>query len=486
MKVFRALSISLMCLALTGCLKPKEPEKDAGKGDGPAISDGPKTQDANKTDAKKEAGQKDAKPPDATRPDLPLPSDAAPVCDGMKPGDASGICGAACVIKGKPYKAGDPVGDPCKTCDPSFSKFSWAPKKGCVVTIAGTGKAGYQDGDLHTAMFDNPSGIVVDTSGTIYVADTLNCVVRKIANGKVSTIGVQTKYATGLCGFQDGSFAVAKFNSPTGLVLGQAGEIYVAGGENARIRVIKSGAVATFAGMGSCGTTNHGTNPKAAYFCNPEGIATDGAGALYVSEFGNHMVRKVTSSSVSLVAGTDWIGSTPQAGYKDGPADKALFSGLSDIAVLPGNLVLVTERVNHVIRQIDLTAKSVSLFAGTMPVGTDPKSMTPKPGCVDNADPLKAKLQQPEAMAFDAKNKRVYFWGSQNNCLRMVQLPGKAVSTLNGSCNSSGLGSNCPYYYQDGDLLKAGFNGPEGMFVDKDGRVWVSDTGNHLIRVINP
>ena len=516
----RIFLIGLLGLALAACPQPKDPEKDGGgKGDGPAVSDGPKAKeagkkdagkdapggdakkkpdankpDANKSDAKKpdangpDASKLDAKKPDASGPDLPSPTDGPISCDAAKGMDGAGACCGGCYIKGSCVKVGAPFGDPCKTCDPAFSRYFWAPKKGCVVTIAGTGTAGYKDGDVHTAQFREPGGIVVDTKGTIYVSDTENCVVRKISGGQVSTIGVQTLYSSGNCGHKDGAFSVAKFSNPSGLALGPAGEIYVADGENDQIRMIQNGTVKTFAGIGSCGDTN-AANPKLAELCDPEGVVTDGKGAVYISEFGNHMVRKVSTAGVSKVAGTDRLLNAPQAGFKDGPAGTALFNELSDILFLPGNLVLVAERQNHVIRQIDLTSKVVSVFAGTTPTnpGTFPTPTT-FPGCKDDTDPLKAMMQKPEAMAWDATNKRVYFWGSQNNCLRMVQLPGKAVTTLNGMCRSGGLsGSTCRYVYADGDLLTtAGFNGPEGMFVDSKGRIFVSDTGNDMIRVINP
>ena len=119
------------------------------------------------------------------------------------------------------------------------------------------------------------------------------------------------------------------------------------------------------------------------------------------------------------------------------------------------------------------------MFAGTKPTGADPLDMTTYKGCKDHpTDPLQAKLNSPEALAYDAKNGKVYFWGSANNCLRMVH--NKAVTTLNGICGS------CPYIYQDGKLKTAGFSGPEDMFVDKAGLIYVADTANHAIRLINP
>jgi len=491
----------MICAALSGCPEPKERDRDSGAADGPAAVDGGKKEAGKGKDAagedsgkgkdagKKEAGKgKDAAQTDSGKTDAPIPTDSAAKCDSKAPPTTAGKCKAGqCSIEGVCYNAGDPKGDLYKTCKPTWSMWHWYPKKGGVVTFAGGDKQGHKDGPAYDALFNDPRGLVVDAAGTVYVADSENCVVRVISNGQVSTIGVKGSSIGQTCKFKDGSYATAHFNTVTDLVLGKGGEIFATDSESDRIRVISCGQVRTFAGYGSCGTTNDPKNPKGAYFCYPEGIATDGAGVFYVSEFSNHMVRKVTQSSVSLLAGTDWKGSTPQKGYQDGPGVKALFNALGDISIGPGGLVLVAERLNHVIRQIDPVTKQVSLFAGTKPKGTGVyTNVTTQPGCADSTDPLKAKFNQPEALVYDPTRKRIYVWGGQTNCLRQIQLPGKAVSTVNGKCASNGILGDCAYQLIDGELYKAGFNGPEGLFVDKAGLLWVADSGNDAIRIINP
>ena len=439
------------------------------------------TLDAAKTDGP----NKDAASKDLGNTDGPQPSDGAKQCDTKSLADGVGTCNKGCFIDGKCYASGEPTGDLYKTCNPTFSRYHWYPKPGGVVTFAGGGKAGYLNGPAYKALFSEPSSIVVDDAGTVYVADAKNCVVRMISNGVVRTIGKPPVSTVVTCGYVDGSFNTAQFNTPTDLALGKGGEVFVTDSNNDVIRLIKCGQVSTFAGTGNCGFVDHSTDPKQAKLCTPVGIVGDGVSALYITEYSNQMVRKVTQSSVTRVAGADWVKNTPQTGYQDGIGKNAMFNELDDIVALPSGLLLVASRGNHVIRQINPVSGEVKLFAGTKPTGAAAK-VTTYPGCVDNPDPLKAKLNSPEALAYDSTHKRVYFWGAQNNCLRMVQLPGKAVSSLNGGCHQSGIGSACSYVYTDGKLSNAGFSGPEGLFVDKAGLLWVADTGYNAIRVINP
>src|SRR5262249_31120892 len=106
---------------------------------------------------------------------------------------------------------------------------------GVVTTVAGSpGMAGYSDGPAHLAFFHSPTGVAVDRHGNIYVADTLNQVIRKIAGGQVSTLAG----TVGIKGSADGFGPAAQFNQPSGLALDANGNLYVADGENDTIRRI--------------------------------------------------------------------------------------------------------------------------------------------------------------------------------------------------------------------------------------------------------
>jgi streptogramin lyase len=156
-----------------------------------------------------------------------------------------------------------------------------------VTTVAG-GTGGYADGAGTDARFDEPMGITADAAGNLYVADTYNHRIRKIdPSGAVTTVA-----GDGTWGSADGAGTAAQFNHPSGITADAAGNLYVADTYNHRIRKIDpSGAVTTVAG-GTWGYAE-GTGTDAR-FNLPSGITADAAGNLYVADYGNHRIRKLT------------------------------------------------------------------------------------------------------------------------------------------------------------------------------------------------
>ncbi len=175
---------------------------------------------------------------------------------------------------------------------------------GAVTTLAG-GTAGFADDDVDdavsTARFKNPWGVAVDDSGNVYVADTSNNVIRKITPaGLVSTLAG----AVGLAGFADGSGDAAHFRSPTGIVMGTDGHLYVVDqGNNVIRKITTAGVVTTVAGLASTTGNADGLGSEAR-FSTPTGICTDSSGNLYVADTGNNLIRKITpAGAVTTVAG---------------------------------------------------------------------------------------------------------------------------------------------------------------------------------------
>ena len=201
-----------------------------------------------------------------------------------------------------------------------------------VSTLAGAGVSGFADGTGTAAKFNWPEGLAVDTGGTVYAADRFNHRIRKITPAGV----VSTFAGSGTSGFADGTGTAAQFSSPTGVVVDTGGTVYIADMGNNRIRKITpAGVVSTFAGSGTSGFAD-GTG-TAAQFYYPQGIAIDNAGTLYVADAYNHRVRKVTSSGVvTTLAG---IGT---AGIDDGPVASAKLTYPGSIAVDSTGAVYVT------------------------------------------------------------------------------------------------------------------------------------------------
>lgn len=208
---------------------------------------------------------------------------------------------------------------------------------GTVSTFAGkAGSAGFADGAAADARFDGPMGLAVDASGTVYVADARNDLIRRIANGTVSTIA-GTPPATGtqpVGGFADGAAASAQFNDPQDVLVGPDGTVYVADTANCRIRTLRGGVVATLAGSAASGAGSYGNWGYAdgagtqAHFAAPTHLALDAAGNLFVADEENFLIREVSPAGVvSTVAGTpnSSLCCLYQGQLRDGPAAQALF-----------------------------------------------------------------------------------------------------------------------------------------------------------------
>ncbi|MES2572983.1 MAG: hypothetical protein V4710_23370 [Verrucomicrobiota bacterium] len=168
---------------------------------------------------------------------------------------------------------------------------------GLVSTLAGAaGKTGHADGTGSEARFLGPRGVVIDSHGSVYVADTFNHTIRKI-----SSAGIVTTLAgrAGKIGSADGSGSEARFNTPQGLAVDESGNIYVADTASHTIRKISGGeAVTTLAGSAGNKGSADGT-ASAARFDAPGGVAVDGHGNVYVVDDNNHTIRKITSAGLA-------------------------------------------------------------------------------------------------------------------------------------------------------------------------------------------
>jgi sugar lactone lactonase YvrE len=217
---------------------------------------------------------------------------------------------------------------------------------GVVTTLAGSGATGstaggYADGPAAQALFNIPEGVSVDGSGNVYVAELTGQRVRKITpSGTVSTLA-----GSGKSGQTDGIGTAAQFDHPHALTAEPGGTVYVADGGNNRIRRITvSGQVTTVAGAGDRGTNDgQGT---AARFYGPDAIAVDGEGNLYVADTLNNRIRKVTPAG----AVTTLAGST--SGSAEGQGASAQFSDPEGVAVDAVGNVYVADTCNHAVRRV--------------------------------------------------------------------------------------------------------------------------------------
>ena len=231
---------------------------------------------------------------------------------------------------------------------------------GVVTTLAGTARMnGSSDGTGAAARFNSPRGIAVTANGTVYVADTYNNTVRQITPaGVVTTIAGSANAPPGSA---NGAGSVARFSGPEGLAVDAAGNVYVADSGNHLIRKIAAGGlVSTIAGAAGIAGSADGQG-GAARFNMPLGIAVDGNGNLVVADGLNSTVRAITPGGlVSTLAG-----SAGNAGTTDGTGAAARFgSRLQGLAFDPAGNVYVADRNNSTIRKVT-AAGVVTTVLGT-------------------------------------------------------------------------------------------------------------------------
>ncbi|CAN5504752.1 hypothetical protein BH10ACT2_BH10ACT2_10610 [soil metagenome] len=200
---------------------------------------------------------------------------------------------------------------------------------GAVTTLAGSGTSGTADGTGTAAEFNKPLGVAVDAAGNVYVADTNNGLIRRITpSGIVTTL--------------------AGVNQPYGVAVDLAGNVYVADHDNHNIRKITpAGAVTTLAGSTTGIADWADATGTDARFDSPAGVAVDATGNVYVADFGNHRIRKITPAGVV----TTIAGST--SGYLDGQGAAAQFAFPTGVAVDAAGNLYVVDYNNSRVRKIN-------------------------------------------------------------------------------------------------------------------------------------
>ncbi|MSU48257.1 MAG: hypothetical protein EXS37_04055 [Opitutus sp.] len=232
---------------------------------------------------------------------------------------------------------------------------------GVVSTLAGlAGSSGNVDGTGSAARFNAPTALTVDSVGNVYVADTYNHTIRAItSSGVVTTLAGSPNVS----GTADGAGSVARFRFPAGIVIDTSGNIYVADSSNHTIRRVQAnGNVITFAGSaGNSGSAN--ANGLAARFQFPNGLAVDSVGNVYVADSFNHTIRKVTPQADVTTLG----GLAGSSGSADGNSSTARFNQPQGVAVDTSGNVFVADTYGHIIRKI-ATNGDVTTVAGSADV----------------------------------------------------------------------------------------------------------------------
>ena len=331
-----------------------------------------------------------------------------------------------------------------------------------ITTLAGTGNAGFtgEGGPAASARLNSPGGLAVDSTGNVYVADTLNDRVRRIAlDGTITTVA-----GAGVRGFSgdNGPATRAALNTPRGLAVDKAGNLLIADWGNHRIRQVSAaGTITTLAGTGSQGFSGDNGTATAATLNFPYSVAVDVAGAVYIADSVNQRIRKVAGGIIYPVAGN---GTRALAG-DGGPASSASFNQPQGVAIDANGNVFVGDTFNNRVRRV-APGGTVSTVAGS--------GFYKFSG--DGGAAIGASLNGPQGLAADSAG-RFYLADLRNHRVRRVNAGG-VIATVAGSGTQGFAGDGGP-------ATAAALNSPAAVALDAVGNIYVADTSNNRVRKID-
>ena len=281
---------------------------------------------------------------------------------------------------------------------------------GVITTVAGTGVAGYSGdgGPATSAKLSDPIGVALDSSGNLFIADSVNNVIREvhIATGVITTVagdGTPGDHGDG------GAATAAELFGPTSVAVDSSGNLFIADTNNVLIREVSAatGKIATVAGNGLTGSSGDGGPATSAKLNLPQGVAVDSSGNLFIADTGNSLVREVTQTTgtISTVAGNGGAGSSGNGG----PATSAELDAPTNIAIDPAGNVFIADSNNNEIREVSAATGKITAVAGNGVLGYKG----------DGGPPFSALLDQPTGVAV-TPSASLYIADRLNSVIREV------------------------------------------------------------------
>jgi len=355
---------------------------------------------------------------------------------------------------------------------------------GCAVTGCTGGSSG-DGGAATSAQLNGPFGLLFDSSGNLYIADSNNNRVRKISNGSISTVA-----GNGTAGFAgDGSSATAsgtELNSPSGVTFDSKGNMYIADSGNYEVREVSGGNISTFAGKNTLGAGFGGNLGAAvnAQMDNPSSVAVDASGNVYIADPGANVVSVVCANQTPIACTNNVFGSATFAAgdistFAGNQASGCGYSGDGGLATgaqlcnpngvfldAAGNLY-IADTGNHAIRKVN-TSGVISTVAGNGVFGYSG----------DGGPAIQATLNNPKGVAVDASDN-IYIADSDNSVIRLVDSNGTIVTIAGNQALGPGWSGD------GGAATSAQLFFPSGVAVH-GGNVYISDSANNAIRLLTP
>jgi sugar lactone lactonase YvrE len=339
-----------------------------------------------------------------------------------------------------------------------------------ISTVAGDGTAGSTgDGDPATsAELNVPSGVGVDSAGNYYITESSGCRVRKVT---VATGDITTVAGNGTCGYSgdNGQATSAELLNPNRVAVDSSGNLYIADYNNNRIRkvTISSGVITTVAGNGtacaaSTNTCGDGGAATSAELHQPSGIALDSSGNMYIADSADNRIRKVTISTgyIATVAGTGTAGATGDEGL----ATSAELNDPNDVQLDSSGNLYIADKGNNKIRKVTVSTGDISTVAGDGTAGFSG----------DGAAATSAELNEPFSAVVDSSGN-IYIGDNLNYRVRKVNIWTGIISTIAGNGTEGATGNGVA-------ATSAELDTPNGMAIDSSGNLYFADSFNNIVR----